>query len=243
MVQLTLRAQNKFWGAFGYAPAAPVEQTDLWARAIFHAQNAFSGGLTGAMVSAILRPFVNIHKHLAEGSRARYGIPSSDTLQRLADGGAELQQGTVSEDMVKFMTKTIAKTNKPMRAIADRQYAIPPHFPHVPQLAITNGALAIRDMTKTERAQPGRRERMRLEDELRRAKAEEIAQRRRRFKVDGVDQTPAVALRARSSTTQVSPGDPRLGRGRIHVPSPVLPYNDVGNDPYLNKSQHNNNIE
>ena len=33
------------------------------------------------------------------------------------------------------------------------------------------------------------------------------------------------------------------GRGRIHVPSPVLPYNDVGNDPYLNKSQHNNNIE
>ena len=35
----------------------------------------------------------------------------------------------------------------------------------------------------------------------------------------------------------------KKGRGRIHVPSPVLPYNDVGNDPYLNKSQHNNIIE
>ena len=33
------------------------------------------------------------------------------------------------------------------------------------------------------------------------------------------------------------------GRGRIHVPDPVMAYNDVGNDPYLIKSQHNNNIE
>jgi hypothetical protein len=30
------------------------------------------------------------------------------------------------------------------------------------------------------------------------------------------------------------------GRGLIHVPDPVLPHNDVGNDPYLIKSQHNN---
>ena len=30
------------------------------------------------------------------------------------------------------------------------------------------------------------------------------------------------------------------GRGRIGVPDPVMPYNDVGNDPYLNKSHHNN---
>ena len=36
---------------------------------------------------------------------------------------------------------------------------------------------------------------------------------------------------------------PPSGRGRIHVPKPVLPYNDVGNDPYLHKSQHNNIIE
>jgi hypothetical protein len=33
------------------------------------------------------------------------------------------------------------------------------------------------------------------------------------------------------------------GRGRIHVPDPVLPHNDVANDPYLIKSHHNNIIE
>jgi hypothetical protein len=34
--------------------------------------------------------------------------------------------------------------------------------------------------------------------------------------------------------------DTEMGRGLIHVPDPVLPHNDVGNDPYLIKSQHNN---
>ena len=36
---------------------------------------------------------------------------------------------------------------------------------------------------------------------------------------------------------------PEHVRGLIHVPDPVLPHNDVGNDPYLIKSQHNNIIE
>ena len=33
--------------------------------------------------------------------------------------------------------------------------------------------------------------------------------------------------------------DTAYGRGLIHVPDPVLPHNDVANDPYLIKSQHN----
>ena len=49
--------------------------------------------------------------------------------------------------------------------------------------------------------------------------------------------------RAQALAAATSKHPPPTGRGRIGVPSPVLPYNDVGNDPYLNKSQHNNNIE
>ena len=36
---------------------------------------------------------------------------------------------------------------------------------------------------------------------------------------------------------------PQTGRGLIHVPDPVLPHNDVSNDPYLIKSQHNSIVE
>ena len=38
-------------------------------------------------------------------------------------------------------------------------------------------------------------------------------------------------------------GKPNRSRGRIHVPDPVLPHNDVSNDPYLIKSQHNSIVE
>ena len=37
--------------------------------------------------------------------------------------------------------------------------------------------------------------------------------------------------------------DTAYGRGLIHVPDPVLPHNDVSNDPYLIKSQHNSIVE
>ena len=39
------------------------------------------------------------------------------------------------------------------------------------------------------------------------------------------------------------PNIPEHAVARIHVPDPVLPHNDVSNDPYLIKSQHNSIVE
>ena len=55
--------------------------------------------------------------------------------------------------------------------------------------------------------------------------------RPRKAVLETIPETPVPVKRGR--------GRPRklvLGSERIGVPSPVMPYNDVGNDPYLIKS-------
>jgi hypothetical protein len=107
-----LKAQNKFWGMFGYKPELQIEVIDDWQRLVWHAHNALTGAAAGGMVSAIMRPFVNIQKHLAEGARARYMIPGPDGLARIAEGGVELLQGrAVSEDLMKEVIKLVARSN------------------------------------------------------------------------------------------------------------------------------------
>jgi hypothetical protein len=220
-----LKAQNNFWGMFGYKPTLQIEVLDDWQRLVWHANNALTGAAAGGMMAAIMRPFVNIQKHLAEGARARYMIPGPDGLMRIAEGGEELLQGRmVSEGLMKEVIQLIAKSRRP-RAVAKR-YVVPAHYPPVPAHyqsapAITYGdPLAIRDMTKTEKVHATRIQRLKQAEEDRKAKALELAQRKRRFFVgEG------------------------MGRGRIHVPDPVLPHNDVSNDPYLIKSKHNSIVE
>jgi hypothetical protein len=207
-----LKAQNKFWGVFGYAPEHAVEVIDPWQRLVYHAHNALAGGMAGAATSAILRPFVNIQKHLAEGARARYSIPAGPGVEKLVEGVEDISRGTVSEDLVKFMVQVVAKQNSRPRAVAKR-YTIPAHYPPVPEIAY-GPPLAIQDMTKTQKAHATRVQRMREAEEARKAKQTEMTQRRRRFHLEGEG----------------------MGRGRIGVPDPVMPYNDVGNDPYLIKS-------
>ena len=156
--------------------------------------------------------------------------------------------------MAKFMIRAIKDTALGAERRSDRRLAIgniPPHYPPIHGLLSLESPLQVTQRGRTNRLNQGRNVGRLIEEK-------EEAERMHRhgplplLPVSHVDS----ALRSRALTKKAAMDDGRIhaqakatadrrpavvkktGRGLIHVPQPVMPYNDISNDHFLNKSPH-----
>jgi len=242
------------------------EPVTLWDAAMRHAENALSGSGYGAMMSGLFRSSLAITKEVRKAvfgalevndekgaqaelgkqaqieNAASTGVPASQVLPII---NINLGPAPVAPRAIQDAPRTIqALQDQPAAPFGVNYVRLPPQ-----PIPNPNPALALQDQPQQKlQDQPSQRR-------WNRAEREEFDQRRRQLqqterKLQGLrtqaeyegelSEMPRLPRGRRVPIIQHEEGS---GRGRIHVPDPVLPHNDVSNDPYLIKSQHNSIVE
>ena len=219
MDRLTNAASNTVWGKFGYAPENLVTTIDTWQRLVGLAHYYIAGGMAGAVMSSVMRPWVNIQKHVAEGARARYHIPGAKQLADAAEAAEEINMGGgISEEMVKYMIKAIKDTAVGAERRSDRS------------LAIGNDTYKRPNVTYAHRGNgpPVPIHTIALDDAVRIPAARAKAATKKAAMED-----PRIHAQAKATSDRRPAIVKKTGRGLTHVPRPVMPYNDISNDHFF----------
>ena len=232
------------------------EPITLWDAAIRHAENALTGTGYGGIMSGIFRSSLTITKEVRKAVFGALKVDDEKGAQALLGKQAEIENAASTGVPASSVLPTIninfgpsSSAHEAPRAIQDAQRSTQAlqdqpaapfgvNYVRLPPQLISNPnrALALQDRA------PGRMTkdwRTRFGHQLKRKQQKEQQLQGLRTQAEFEGELSEMPRLPRGRRVPIIQHEEESGRGRIHVPDPVLPHNDVANDPYLIKSQHN----
>ena len=240
---------STFWNviSLGYYGGAPVP---IWKELIGRAAAAFNGGLLGGKVSAIVTYYKSICNDLGLEVTGALHSPTGKALQQLATVSSNINRHLAGEAEAPSEAElTDAQEIMEHRAVRDRPTSSAARRSSSSS-ARPHALQDLRPMPRPGSQQPGRRPNPNMQQFDRdvrvrnreQAKRIDLAAHRERelrarayWQQELGELPPPTAPRKRVSHRMSELSREMTGTGRIGIPEPILPYNDISNDHFLNK--------
>ena len=232
-----------------------------WAHAIQVAHAGLNGAKLGLRTAVLVRSFKGFINQFKTGATEALDIPQPENIKKLGKVAREISDHQKGEsdpptdaelrDALKIVGARFSaiRRSRQHMALSSVPSPLPTRRPRFKPLTMgrDDPALMTSESEKERMPYPFTRNKNQRVARPRRTAEEELQRLqddpRSAEEILGEMLRGNTQRRRREARGSGLTNIPEQTRGRIHVPNPVLPHNDVANDPYLIKSQHNNNIE